>query len=403
MSSTSVSSRRQWTATRYLQACEGLRPDVQLFNSAVMSFAWFAAQRHLYPSVTFPGTHLVGHMTAPHAAGGFSLADFFAANLASDGGAALLRSYDVSKPHPDFQPRKAANIPSADRSVQAADGAPQRTGGVFFTGAPLFRDTAHAEQFDLLPHGIVERVVPKFGGARRRFSTWRNITKVDPVSDLAHRVGKLRSGGGTDAEAETARSAWAAATRVYNGSVPLMPYDDRTWEHATRLDFWAKAVNYAAWLLDWALQPAPPSRMLRLRPHTPGGQAASDEPRDMGGVLEAARVFEQAIAHQIEDNATVLPSTLKNLGLAYVRLVRSGQTLPKSEAWPRIPSHEAVCDARQEEAFRLAASRRVLQTWGAYLATPEASADPGNGSIAQVVQVLQGVIAKAGGSVHNEL
>ena len=35
-----------------------MRPDVALLNAPVMSYAWFAAQRALYPGVVFPGTRL---------------------------------------------------------------------------------------------------------------------------------------------------------------------------------------------------------------------------------------------------------------------------------------------------------------------------------------------------------
>ena len=82
----------QWTSTRYLQACEGVRPDVDVFNAPIMSFSWFQAAQPAYAEVIFPGTHLVGHLTAPHAEGGFSLADFLTANSGADGGDALMQS-----------------------------------------------------------------------------------------------------------------------------------------------------------------------------------------------------------------------------------------------------------------------------------------------------------------------
>jgi hypothetical protein len=130
-------------------------------------------------------------------------------------------------------------------------------------------------------------------------------------------------------------------------------------------------------------------------------------------VLEAAAVFEAALAHAAEGggggggNATaagggvsssvVAPpaasSTDKNLGLAYVRLVRSAQALlPTGGAWPAIPGHEVA----DEAAFRLAAPRRVLQLWGRFLAAPGARADGGYESIRQVVAALQAVVVARG-------
>lgn len=44
----------QWATGRYMQDCEGVRPDISLLNTAVLSFNWFPAQAHLYPNVTFP-------------------------------------------------------------------------------------------------------------------------------------------------------------------------------------------------------------------------------------------------------------------------------------------------------------------------------------------------------------
>ena len=389
----------QWTATRYLQTCEGLRRDVTLLNSAVMSFSWFAAQRHLYPAVSWPGTHLVGHLTPPHAAGGFSLADFFAANSAVDGGAALMRSYDVDPPHPDFKPRNTVNTPSLVLRNHSSGVSPYepaqpqpRHGGVYFTGTPLFRDTAHSEQFDFVPFGIVDKVVPKYVGARKRLTSGRNITKVDPLSDVRHRVGHRRASSGTDAEAREGRAAWQVVTSVYAPVPPTAKYDAYTWEHATRIDFFSKAVSYASWLLDWAVQPPSQAQLLQLRTkQSPSaGASGAEEPRDLASVLRAAAILEDAMAHQLEDNVTVLPSTFKNLGLAYVKLVRSQQRLPAEDPWPVIPQHEELSPQEKDEAvFRVAASQRVLETWGQFITTPEAKADAGYQTIVQVVNILR--------------
>lgn len=47
----------QWTAVRYMQKCLGFRADVIAINLSMMSFAWFGKKHHLYPNISFPGTH----------------------------------------------------------------------------------------------------------------------------------------------------------------------------------------------------------------------------------------------------------------------------------------------------------------------------------------------------------
>jgi len=46
---------QQWTASRYLQICEGIRgkEDVYTVNLSMMTFQWFHKQRHLYPKFNF--------------------------------------------------------------------------------------------------------------------------------------------------------------------------------------------------------------------------------------------------------------------------------------------------------------------------------------------------------------
>ncbi|RHZ03735.1 hypothetical protein DYB37_006899 [Aphanomyces astaci] len=49
----------QWTAMRYLQRCEGFRPDLTVLNLSMMTYKWFATKHALYPSIVFPGDRLV--------------------------------------------------------------------------------------------------------------------------------------------------------------------------------------------------------------------------------------------------------------------------------------------------------------------------------------------------------
>ncbi len=61
---------------KYVQQCEGFRPDVSILSVQLMSWDWFVPiQRQNYPNVVFPGE--VYHPFKPN---GFSMAQFLAAN-----------------------------------------------------------------------------------------------------------------------------------------------------------------------------------------------------------------------------------------------------------------------------------------------------------------------------------
>ncbi|ETV91286.1 hypothetical protein, variant 2 [Aphanomyces invadans] len=69
----------QWTAIRYLQRCEGFRPDVTVLNLSMMTYKWFGTKHALYPSMSFPGDRLVP--ASNHQDGGFSLRDLVRVNI----------------------------------------------------------------------------------------------------------------------------------------------------------------------------------------------------------------------------------------------------------------------------------------------------------------------------------
>ena len=51
---------QQWTATRYLHVCEGLRKDLPFINLSMMTFWWFYRQRQLFPEIVWPRLYLGG-------------------------------------------------------------------------------------------------------------------------------------------------------------------------------------------------------------------------------------------------------------------------------------------------------------------------------------------------------
>lgn len=372
----------QWTATRYLQQCEGLRPDVYLLNAPIMSFAWFVAHRASYPRLSFPGTHLVQHFAVTHASGGFSLADFFAANTAHDAGRALAASYMADKPHPAFVDRPAV-YPSdgalarpaegrGNSSISSSDSASSEQAPplvpasyrppLFYAGVFVFHDDDHTLQFELRPHGLASRVVPRYRGAAHRLSTWRNITRSSARVGID--VSSPSSAGSLGSSERDVREAWqawraveaaraalpnsnnastssaqataASATSTSNGfsavavvGVPvarvggtigagvvnISKYDETTWEFATAVDTAQQGIAYGAWLLEWALaEPKGRGRKASAASTTTAAAAAASQDYvNATAALEALYVLEASLAAQEAQGTTPLASTWKNI------------------------------------------------------------------------------------------
>ncbi|KAG3115906.1 hypothetical protein PI125_g5103 [Phytophthora idaei] len=74
-----------WNSLRYLQACEGIRPDVTLLSLQLLPFPWFPRQHELYPSITFPPMQR-GVSTVKNSPGYARLLhEFLAANIGKHG------------------------------------------------------------------------------------------------------------------------------------------------------------------------------------------------------------------------------------------------------------------------------------------------------------------------------
>jgi Protein of unknown function (DUF2723) len=434
----------QWTAARYLQVCEGVRKDVNLLNAPVMSFSWFESHRRLYKGVSFPGTHLVSHLSATHASGGFSLADFFVANIAADRGRALVASYDTVKPHPQFIDKRPAML--ADPLPEPFLKSATASSNLYYSGVFVFNDQDdHNLQFELRPFGIVSHVVPKYAGAHTRFNSWRNITKSIAKEGVDYGINaagkKAKNNPVALKEVNAARKAWANVETVAPSATPasasiiplpkplsdLLPnhtefvglikgsgivnhtrYDETTWELATRIDTWNQAISYATWLLEWALDPSSDTDGSASDKQKKKDGAATDNTNGdyvhPGAAMEALRILEQGLVMQKEHNTTVVASTYKNIGLACMKLVRGNKpAVPDTKdsegvlLWPMLPLLKEAGLSRghiTEEAFRNAASQRVLDTWSIYLVSPESKKDPGAPSIRNVVNILRDVANK---------
>ena len=369
----------QWTSTRYMQTCRGMRPDVVLLNSAIMSFDWFSTARSSYPNVSWPGTHLVRHLTAPHARGGFSLADFFSANMGYDGGAALVAAYDNAPPHDDFRgPGRTS------RAANSRLAATPLSGGIFYAGAPDFTtDAAHTQLFELQPYGFVDRVTWLDTRKMMANVTWRDLG-VRGVTTA------MESPRPRESDVAMAALAWIRASAKFDGNVSLSLFGASTWEHAARLHYGTRAVTYGTWTLDWALGSNDNSN-------------ADPDTFDVRGTLLAASLLEDALKLQMQEasNETSISSaTWKNLGLAYVRLVRGARPFPSESnaSWPCIPGFPDICNPslRTENSARSAYAQRALDAWSIFLLSSGARQDAGYAYIVTVVSTLRAILMPSG-------
>jgi hypothetical protein len=108
----------QWTSVRYMQKCEGLRPDIVVINLSMMTYSWFQYKRGLYPNITFPaGFH--SHEGSPlvKAKQAFTLSQFISSNV---------------KKRP-----------------------------IYLSGKLSYRDPVFEQTYEHVPVGLVSRIIPK--------------------------------------------------------------------------------------------------------------------------------------------------------------------------------------------------------------------------------------------------
>jgi hypothetical protein len=108
----------QWTSVRYMQKCEGLRPDVVVINLSMMTYSWFQHKRHLYPNISFPGGfHSQENSPQVMSKQAFTLSQFVSSNV-------------------DQWP-------------------------IFLSGKLTFRDALFEKTYEHIPLGLVSRILPK--------------------------------------------------------------------------------------------------------------------------------------------------------------------------------------------------------------------------------------------------
>jgi len=257
-------------------------------------------------------------------------------------------------------------------------------GGIFIGGHLSYStDSAVHDKFDFIPFGMVSKVVRR---DRPLVSTkWKKATG----------------------------SAWAKILKRFPDLPLEAKYGEDTWEWTVGREFYDHVAEHGAHLLDLALSES-------------GGEVGGAPALD--DLLTAAQWMEIAVAF----DPHLKTSTLKNLGLAYLHVVKDKTT--QSPEYPVPPGSQQRLDWAAREAahraspmlsplealvdplthfaaaaqnasapqltppqgvdFKSWASERFLANWRAFMHRPDASKDP---SYPEVARILQHVQAKVPG------
>ena len=186
---------QQWTSVRYLQECEGLRPDVVSVNLSMMTFQWWKHKKSLYDGVIdFPGTHYakkgsVGHVRL----GGFTHLDLLNSNI------------------------------------------DKFSGGIYLGGKLNFDEKEHLEYYEPVPWGLTTRFLKR---------------------DWKETEGSIGNSVGVKDWIEKSGNAIHNISKVFVSLPDTVKYDMSTWEWTVQREYWDHNTEHASYLLEVLLSKA---------------------------------------------------------------------------------------------------------------------------------------------------
>ena len=181
---------QQWTASRYLHVCEGVRKDVPFINLSMMTFWWFYRQRELFPDIAWPSAYLAGSHTKQYARGeAFTFKELLDANIDRFPGGIYL-------------------------------------GGDVASGA----EGGYREHYDSIPFGMVSRLVRKTNANKQAALSADSVHKFENWLNASDR-------------------AWATVHAALPSLPSVEKYDEETWEWTVGKDYWDHRRDTASYKL----------------------------------------------------------------------------------------------------------------------------------------------------------
>ncbi len=320
---------QQWTSLRYLQQCLGARPDVTVLNGPMLSYRWMSSYVELYHADPNKCVRFPG-------------------------------THWVVEGHPEHERGRADMAYSVRDFVEAS--AASCPGGVFYTGNLPFGklDQGYNRSFAAVNIGPVSQFIRK--GEQEMTPEAAKLFGPKQVNELDRGIAFL----GVDKWISRTLRAWQLAHREMTSFPSLAQFSDETWEWTLAKDWSTHMSEDGANLLTIAI-----------------------ERDDLSMMAYAAFLLERAT--DLTGLEAAAPSLLKNLGLAYVKMVQSKQKefVPSPLFPPPVDGHLRGLFGDQwrgkDAPWRNVAALRAYETWTRFVATEGAEKDS---SYHQVVAVL---------------
>ncbi len=241
---------------------------------------------------------------------------------------------------------------------------------IFIGGKLNFDDPQYDEKYEEIPHGLVRRIVNR---------SLSNVEKSKIGYSEQYRVDSLE--------------AWRFVSGYLSANLPSKSkYSEKTWERTIRIEFFDHLISRATYLLDVAV-----TEQQTLKKD-------QNQARVLSSIVEAAAWLEMAISW--DDVNPPPPPMRKNLGLAYMYMVRSfeGGGFPfvddifhaggDNDGSNQHHRHNWWTRKNEEEDknWKQWATLRWKEEWGSFLELDSSRAVPGYD---QVKMIYDAVLDKA--------
>lgn len=237
-------------------------------------------------------------------------------------------------------------------------------GRAFIGGNLVHKDDSYARRYDEIPHGIVRRIIRKGSDKDNTTESYRKESS----------------------------KIWQVIAREHAKGLPsLSKYGQDTWEWTIRREFFEHFVSRAAHLLDLALSSSSSDSDDKKIDHS-----------ELKSIVEASAWLEAARLN--DDISNDSPAIWKNLGLAYMNIVRNDEiTFPSvkdlfkgtenSFLFENVKK-EVWWDENNTKDWKAWASIRWQRSWGRFLEIPSAKDDQSYEKVKDIYDLVLDSIKK---------